>query len=148
PVHRSRKSRCRRGSSARGMRIGRVSMMRRRELAAHMQAIEAIEASSYPSASPRVAKMMGTKTRRFDRVTCLATMNVDEPYLNRAIGVGTIADATPRLLGQIERFYESVGKPTRVTVPQGFMPLRALRMLERRGYKPAKQEPWSVYLYD
>src|SRR5690348_6437967 len=122
--------------------------MRRRELAALMQRIEAVEASSYPSASPTVARAMGTRTRRIDGVVCLAVTNVDEPYLNRAVGFGTIAAATPRLLDRIERFYGSLGRPTRITVPHGFTPLAALRLLERRGYAPARQEPWSVYLYD
>ena len=122
--------------------------MRRSELVGHMQRTEALEASSYPSASPQVARAMGTATRRIAGVTCLATTNIDEPYLNRAIGVGTIAEATPRLLDRIEGFYASLEKPTRVTMPHDFAPAAALRVLERRGYRLAKQEPWSVYIYD
>src|SRR2546423_9294953 len=122
--------------------------MRRTELAALMQRIEAVEAGAYPSASPSVARAMGTKTRRIGGVTCVAVTNVDEAYLNRAVGFGTIAAATPRLLERIERFYGSLGRPTRITVPHGFTPLAALRLLERSGYRPAQQEPWSVYLYD
>ena len=122
--------------------------MRKRELAAHMQRTEAIEAASYPSASPAVRKAMGTATRTIDGVICLATKNVEEPYLNRAIGVATLAEATPRLLERIERFYGSLGKPTSITIPLGYVPASALRILERRGYQPVKREPWAVYVYD
>jgi GNAT superfamily N-acetyltransferase len=113
-----------------------------------MQRTEAVEAASYPSASRQVARAMGTATKRIAGVTCLATTNVDEPYLNRAIGFGTIAEATPALLERIERFYASLNKPIRVTVPQGFVPASALRVLEKSGYRLANQDPWSVYIYD
>src|SRR6266850_167614 len=110
PVHRSRKSRWRSGSSARGMRIGRVSRMRRRELAGHMQRTEAVEVGSYMTASP--------------------------------------ADATPRLLERIERHYAGVGKPSRIAVATGMVPLATTHALERRGYRPTTGESELIYIYD
>ena len=69
-----------------------------------MQRTEAISVGSYIDASPQIAKAAGTATKRIDGVICLAAKNIDEPFLNRALGVGTVADATP---------------PSRLTYPSG-----------------------------
>ncbi len=122
--------------------------MRRTELAGHMQRTEAAEISSYLDASPAMAKGAGTATKRIDGVICLAARNIDEPFLNRALGVGTIAEATPRLLERIERHYASIGRPSRIALATGYVPLRAMRLLERRGYAPMKDSGEEIYAYD
>jgi len=122
--------------------------MRRIELAAHMQRTEAAEVGSYLDASPALAKGAGAATKRIDGVVCLAARNVEEPFLNRALGVGTIAEATPRLLERIERHYAAVGWPPRVAIASGFVPLRAIRLLERRGYAPMNAGGEEIYVYD
>jgi GNAT superfamily N-acetyltransferase len=121
--------------------------MRRRELAGQMQRTEAVSVGSYIDASPQIAKGAGTATKRIDGVICLAAKNIDEPFLNRALGVGTIADATPRLLDRIERFYESIGKPPRIAIATGFVPLSQMRLLERRGYAPVPDFSQLIYVY-
>ena len=121
--------------------------MRRRELAGHLQRTEGVEVGSYLDASPRLAKGAGTATKRIGRVTCLAAKNVDEPFLNRALGVGTIAPATAALLERIERHYASIGKPTRVAIATGCVPLATLRLLERRGYTPVSDSHEEIYVY-
>ena len=122
--------------------------MRRKELAGHMQRTEAMSVGSYIDASPQIAKGAGTATKRIDGVTCLAAKNVDEPFLNRALGVGTIADATTGLLDRIERFYESIGKPPRIAIAMGFVPVAQMRLLERRGYAPVDDGSALIYVYD
>lgn len=122
--------------------------MRRKELAGHMQRTEAISVGSYIDASPQIAKGAGTATKRLAGVICLAAKNIDEPFLNRALGVGTIADATPRTLDRIERFYESIGKPPRIAIASGFVPLDQMRLLERRGYVPVDDGSALIYIYD
>ncbi|HYR94099.1 MAG TPA: GNAT family N-acetyltransferase [Methylomirabilota bacterium] len=122
--------------------------MRRTELAGLLQRTEGVEVGSYIDASPRIAKSAGTATKRIGGVTCLAARNIEEPFLNRALGVGTIAPATPRLLERIERHYASIGKPSRIAVATGCVPLASLRALERRGYAPAKGEGELIYVYD
>lgn len=122
--------------------------MRRRELAGHMQHAEAVTVGSYLDATPMLAKMAGTATKRIDGVTCLAARAIDEPFLNRALGLGTIADATPRLLERIERHYGSLGKPPRVAIATGFVTAATLRLLERRGYAPVADEPQQIWIYD
>ena len=113
-----------------------------------MQRTEAVSVGSYLDASPQIAKGAGTATKRIGGVICLAAKNIDEPFLNRALGVGTIADATAGLLDRIERFYESVGKPPRIAIATGFVPLAALRLLERRGYAPIDDAAALIYVYD
>jgi GNAT superfamily N-acetyltransferase len=121
--------------------------MRRRELAAHMQRTEAAEVSSYLDASPALAKGAGAAIKRIEGVICLAVRNIDEPFVNRALGVGTIADATPRLLERIERHYASVGKPSRIAIATGMVTLATTRALERRGYTPTRESE-LIYIYD
>lgn len=121
--------------------------MRKRELAGHMQRTEAVEVNSYLTASPALARGAGTATKRIDGVVCLATANVPEPFLNRALGVGTIADATPRLLERIERHYAGIGRPSRIAIATGFVSASTIRMLERRGYRP-DDESELIYVYD
>ena len=98
-------------------------------------------------ASPKLARGMGTAIKRIDGVVCLATKNVPEPFINRALGVGTLADATPRLLDRIERHYAWVGRPTRLAIATGFVTQATLRTLERRGYRPGRERE-LIYIYD
>jgi len=122
--------------------------MRRRELAGHLQRTEAVELGSYLVAATALAKSAGTVSTRIAGVTCLASKIVDEPVLNRAFGVGTVAPATPRLLERIERHYASIGRPSRVAIATGCVPLATVRALERRGYRPVKEQEQLIYVYD
>ena len=122
--------------------------MRRRELAGYLQRTEAVEVASYLDASPALARGMGTATKRIGGVVCLGAKAIDAPFLNRALGVGTIAEATPRLLDRIERHYAAIGRPSRIAIATGYVPLAAVRLLERRGYAPMKDASEQVYLYD
>jgi GNAT superfamily N-acetyltransferase len=112
-----------------------------------MQRAEGMSVNLYLDAGEQIAKGAGTATRRIDGVICLGARNIDEPFLNRALGFGTLADATPSLLDRIERFYESIGKPPRVAMATGSVALGAMRLLERRGYAPAGH-PVLTYVYD
>ncbi len=122
--------------------------MRRRELASHMQRAEAVCVGSYLDADPVLASFAGTATKTIGGVRCLAAKAIDEPFLNRALGVGTIADATPRLLERIERHYASIGRPARLAIATGFVTAATLRALERRGYEPVDEEPQQIWIYD
>ena len=112
-----------------------------------MQRAEGVSVNSYLAASPGLARGAGTATRSIDGVICLGARNVAEPFLNRALGVGTIADANPRLLERIERFYGSIGRPARLAIATGQVTSATLRMLERRGYAPVETTQ-DVYTYD
>ena len=113
-----------------------------------MQHTEAVEVGSYIAASPELAEAVGAATKRIAGVTCLAAKRIDEPFLNRVLGAGTIADLTPSLLDRIERHYASIGKATRIAVATGCVGASSLRVLERRGYRPARGAGVLVYVYD
>ena len=113
-----------------------------------MQRAEAITVGSYLDASPALAKMSGTVTKTIGGVSCLAAKAVDEPFVNRALGVGTRADVTPALLARIERHYAAIGKPARIAIASGFVSKTALRLLERRGYSPVEDDPQQIWIYD
>lgn len=113
-----------------------------------MQRAEGISVNSYLAASPALAAGAGTVTKRIAGVVCLGARNVDEPFLNRALGVGTIEEATPRLLGRIERFYAAIGRPSRIAVATGQVTNATLRVLERHGYAPVPGSTWDIYTYD
>lgn len=120
----------------------------RRQLAGYLQRTEAAEIGSYLDASPALARGAGAATKRIDGVVCLTAHRINEPFLNRALGVGTIAEATPRLLERIERHYASLDLPSRIAVATGQVPLATLRLLERRGYAPMKDRGEQIYVYD
>ena len=119
--------------------------MRKVELAGHLQRTEAVEVNSYLDAP---AKAAGTATKRIGGVICLGTRAFDEPFVNRALGFGTIAEPTARLLDRIERHYTSIGRPARIAVATGCTPLAAMRLLERRGYRPMVGDGELIYVYD
>ncbi len=113
-----------------------------------MQRAEGVSVNSYLAASPALAKGAGTVTKRIDGVVCLGARNVDEPFLNRALGFGTIEEATPRLLERIERFYAAIGRPSRIAIATGQVTNATLRVLERHGYAPVEGPTWDIYTYD
>jgi GNAT superfamily N-acetyltransferase len=122
--------------------------MRRRVLAAHLQRAEGVSVGSYIAAGPAVAKAAGTATRRIGGVICLTAAKIDSEFLNRALGFGTIADATSGLLDRIERHYERSGKPPRISIATGCVRASAVRLLERRGYLPQLEYAQLIYVYD
>ncbi len=122
--------------------------MRKRELAGHLQRTEAIEIGSLLLADPEMTEAAGVAVRRIDGVRCLGVRAVDDGFVNRALGFGTIAEATGALLARIERHYASLGRPSRIAIATGFVPLAAIRLLERSGYAPQPETAELIYLYD
>lgn len=121
--------------------------MRRAELAAHLQRAEGVTVGVYLDASPTLAKRAGDATARIDGVICLTARRIDIAFLNRALGAGTIAEITPRLLDRIERHYERSGRATTLAIATGCVPAPQLRLLERRGYAPTGDEGQLIYTY-
>lgn len=123
--------------------------MRKRELAASLQRAEAAFIGSYLSAGAALAGRSRAETRRIDGVICLTVRDVDSDYLNRTLGVGTIADATPSLLDRIERHYARAGRSARLAIATGYVSPATMRALERRGYVADPEHHTElVYVYD
>ncbi len=126
----------------------KVPAMRKSELAALMQTTEATEMRSYLEADPGVVRGGGVAVRTIAGVICLGMRAMDDGFLNRALGFGTVAEATPALLARIERHYASLGHAPRITVADRHTPRAAIRMLERSGYEPLRESVEWIYGYD
>lgn len=100
---------------------------------------------TYVAPDPRDRSESATKV--IGGVICLAARRMDIPFLGRALGVGTIADAAPRLLDLIEHHYAMLARPTRIALATGCVTLATVRALERRGYAPV-DDGVLVYVYD
>lgn len=101
----------------------------------------------YLDASPTLAKRAGDATARIDGVICLTARHIDIAFLNRALGAGTIAEITPRLLDRIERHYERSGRAATLAIATGRVPASQLRVLEHRGFAPTGDEGQLIYTY-
>lgn len=113
--------------------------MRGRALAAAMQRTEA----------SIVARLLPPGTvRRVGGVICLTFAAVPHPFVNRAIGFGTLADADEALLDRIARLYERAGTPPRVTLAGDLAGSRPRRVLERGGFVLRGPRQDSVLVYE
>jgi GNAT superfamily N-acetyltransferase len=122
--------------------------MRPAELAALMQRTEGAEITSYLVADPRKAKQSGVRVSRAGGLISWTMRSTDNGFLNRALGFGTMSDATPDVLDRLERRFAAAGRPPRIAVAHGPTPRNALRLLERRGYEPEKGTEEHIYCYD
>lgn len=116
----------------------KVRAMRLAELAALMQRTEGVEITSYLVADPRVAKESGVRVSHAGGLISWTMASTDDGFLNRALGFGTMSDATPAVLDRLERRFAAASRPPRIAVAQGPTPRAALRLLERRGYMPVE----------
>jgi GNAT superfamily N-acetyltransferase len=122
--------------------------MRLRELAALMQRTEGTEITSYLVADPRQAKTSGVRLSHAGGLISWTMKSTDNGFLNRALGFGTMSEATPAVLDRLEHRFEAAGRPPRIAVAQGPTPRAALRLLERRGYRPDAGTEEHIYCYD
>ena len=122
--------------------------MRPAALAALMQRTEGAEITSYLVADPRMAKESGVRVSHAGGLVSWTMKSTDDGFLNRALGFGTMTDATPEVLDRLERRFAAAGRPPRIAVAQGPTPRKAVRLLERRGYRPEEGTEEHIYCYD
>src|SRR6188474_893213 len=108
--------------------------MRPAELAALMQRTEGVEITSYLVADPRMAKESGVRVSHAGGLISWTMASTDNGFLNRALGFGTMSEATPEVLDRLERRFADAGRPPRIAIAQGPTPRAAIRLLQRRGY--------------
>jgi len=118
------------------------------ELAALMQRTEGVEITSYLVADPRGAKQSGVRVSHAGGLTSWTMKSTDNGFLNRALGFGTMSDATGVVLDRLERRFAAAGRAPRIAIAQGPTPRAALRLLERRGYAPEEGTEEHIYCYD
>jgi GNAT superfamily N-acetyltransferase len=113
-----------------------------------MQRTEGVEITSYLVADPRSARSTGVHVSHAGGLISWTMKSNDTGFLNRALGFGTMSDATPAVLDRLERRFASAGRPSRIAVAIGPTPRAALRLLERRGYTPEEDTEEHIYCYD
>ena len=118
------------------------------ELAALMQRTEGVEITSYLVADPRGAKQSGVRVSHAGGLISWTMKSTDNGFLNRALGFGTMSDATGAVLDRLERRFAAAGRAPRIAIAQGPTPRAALRLLERRGYAPEEGTEEHIYCYD
>jgi len=122
--------------------------MRLSELAALMQQTEGVEITSYLVADPRRAKESGVRVSHAGGLISWTMRSTDNGFLNRALGFGTMSDATPLVLDRLERRFADAGRPPRIAIAQGPTPRAAIRLLQRRGYRPEEGTEEHIYCFD
>lgn len=108
--------------------------MDRRALAAKLQRNETSTLGLFASIDRLIARRYGVSLARIGGVHCLACAAFPIPLLHRAIGFGTLGEASQPTLDRIVRHYSKLGTPARVEVAEGVAPLTAVRLLERGGF--------------
>ncbi|CAN5119108.1 hypothetical protein BH18CHL2_BH18CHL2_08480 [soil metagenome] len=90
----------------------------------------------------RSARRHGVRARTVGGAFCVASRSFPIALLHRAVGLGTVVDATPRLLDRVVRFYGRAGLAARVEVAERVGPGSLVRLLERAGF--AREEERHV----
>ena len=120
--------------------------MRKVDLAAQLQKAEGalLELNQRPDPSTPDESV---RIERIDGVICLAVPASPVAYINRALGFGTIAPASPRLLEKLVTHYDGLGRETRISVAAGHTPEAVITLLEASGFIPDPQMPRQlIYL--
>lgn len=86
-------------------------------------------------ADHRLARRFGIEARAVGGALCLTGRAFPIPLLHRAVGFGTLAEATPATLDRIVRFFASRGLPARVEIAEGVVRPTVVRLLERAGLR-------------
>ena len=108
--------------------------MRKVDLAAQLQRAEGalLELNLRPDPAAPAGEV---RIERIDGVICLAVPAAPVPYVNRALGFGTLAAATPRLLDRLIAHYGALGRETRISVARGHTPEVAIQLLADAGFE-------------
>jgi len=122
--------------------------MRLSKLAALMQNTEGVEITSYLVADERAARQSGVRISHAGGLISWTMKSTDNGFLNRALGFGTMSEATGTVLDRLERRFAAAGRVPRIAIAQGPTPRAALRLLERRGYAPEEGTDEHIYCYD
>src|SRR3982074_837434 len=121
--------------------------MRPSELAALMQRTEGVEITSYLLADPLRAKRDGVRVSHAGGLISWTMKSPDNGFLNRALGFGTMSDATDAVLDRLERRFAAAGRPPRIAVAQGPTPRAPPRRLGRRGDPPDEGTGGHISVY-
>lgn len=86
-----------------------------------------------------LARRFGIQVRTIGGAVCMTNRAFPIPLLHRAVGFGTLAEATPATLDRIVGFFASRGLPARVEVADGIARPGVVRLLERAGFRRERE---------
>ena len=110
-------------------------MTERLDLVRALQRNETSLARTLFSADARLAGRFGIAVRTVGGVFCMADRAFPIPLLHRAVGFGTLAEATPATLDRIVRFFARHSLPARVEIADGAVRPGVARLLQRAGFE-------------
>ena len=110
-------------------------MSARIELVRALQVNETSGLRALLLADPEPVRRHAIVARTVLGVPCFANRSFPMPLLHRSIGLGTLAEATPRVLDGIVRFFARHGGPARVEVAERVGGAGVARLLERAGFR-------------
>ena len=120
--------------------------MRKADLAAQLQEAEGSLIALQLLPDPR-APDPTVRIRRIDNVVCLAVPAAPTPYINRALGFGTIAAATEPLLERLIAHYDGLERETRISIAPGHTPQAGVELLAAAGFVLDPEMPTQhIYL--
>lgn len=114
-------------------------MTPRLELARAVQRNEASVMRTLFPADEALARRFGIEARGVGGAVCVTNRAFPIPLLHRAVGFGTLTEASAGVLDRIVRFFASRRLPARVELAEGIAPARASRLLERAGFRREEQ---------
>lgn len=109
------------------------------ELVRALQCNETSAGRSLFPADARLADRFGITFRTIGGVFCLSDRAFPIALLHRAVGFGTLGEATQATLDRIVRSYASLDLPARVEIAEGVVDPGVVRLLERSGFRREKE---------
>lgn len=86
-------------------------------------------------ADARLARRFGIDVRAVGGLVCMSDRAFPNALLHRAVGFGTLGEASQRTLDRVIRFFAARGLPARVEIADGIVRPAAVRLLERAGFR-------------
>jgi hypothetical protein len=105
------------------------------EIAAAIDRCAALSMRLHMIGDARSEKDLGLAVARHAGVVCLSSTKMPDALFTRALGFGTVADATQRTVDAVVRHYASLGLPVRFEVLSPAIGRASVRLLERNGFR-------------
>jgi hypothetical protein len=112
--------------------------MERSALAAAIDRSAALAMRLHMIGDDRTGRRHGLAVARRAGLVCLSSTEMSDELFTRALGYGTFAPASQGQIDAAIRHYTGLGLPTRFELMHGAVPLAAVRLLARNGFREEK----------
>ena len=90
-------------------------------------------------ADPRMARRFAIDVSAIGGLVCMSDRAFPIPLLHRAVGFGTLGDASAATLDRVIRFFAARGLPARIEIAEGVVRPAAVRLLGRAGFRRERE---------